>query len=213
VAFHSLRPPFLGPVQINFGLNPETLPHWERTVTRVRPGVDLAIFRRGWVSPAFWRHSIGLPPLPATPSCNRIQVSGHVGRRANVSPGLVITISLYAQVEPTSVTPFATPVLRRALHASVGAYTSPAGQRRQRLTPQPTTSPNPASATPPGQEGALRVQPHWYVNDVLYYAARYGGGTILGDPNACGPRSSTRNLPPLTTEVVSSACLTATRVR
>lgn len=62
-----------------------------------------------------------------------IQVSGRVGRRADISPGLVLTIygaakprdrshyerfrtyqQLYAQVEPTSVTPFATPVLRRA---------------------------------------------------------------------------------------------------
>ena len=71
-----------------------------------------------------------------------IQVSGRIGRRADVSPGLVITIygaakprdrshyerfrtyhqSLYAQVEPTSVTPFAAPVLRRALHAAAVSY-------------------------------------------------------------------------------------------
>lgn len=64
-----------------------------------------------------------------------IQVSGRVGRNAD-KPGLVITIygaakprdrshyerfrtyhqRLYAQVEPTSLTPFAAPVLRRALH-------------------------------------------------------------------------------------------------
>lgn len=71
-----------------------------------------------------------------------IQVSGRVGRKPEVSPGLVITIygaakprdrshyerfrtyhqQLYAQVEPTSVTPFALPVLRRALHAAAVAY-------------------------------------------------------------------------------------------
>lgn len=27
----------------------------------------------------------------------------------------------------------------------------------------------------------------WYVNDVLFYAQAYGGGTVLGDPIDCGP--------------------------
>lgn len=82
-----------------------------------------------------------------------IQVSGRVGRKPSV-PGLVITIygaskprdrshyerfqtyhqQLYAQVEPTSVTPFAEPVLKRAMHAA-------AISRMRQL--QPTLDPSP----------------------------------------------------------------------
>jgi Distinct helicase family with a unique C-terminal domain including a metal-binding cysteine cluster len=71
-----------------------------------------------------------------------IQVSGRVGRRWWETPGLVITIygaakprdrshyerfrsyhqRLYAQVEPTSLTPFALPVVQRGLHGAVLAH-------------------------------------------------------------------------------------------
>lgn len=70
-----------------------------------------------------------------------IQVSGRVGRNWETSPGLVVTIygaskprdrshfesfqsyheRLYAAVEPTSLTPFALPVLERGLHGAAVA--------------------------------------------------------------------------------------------
>ncbi|WP_208116006.1 helicase-related protein [Labedaea rhizosphaerae] len=98
---------------------------------------------------------LGLMTIVGQPktTAQYIQVSGRVGRKATV-PGLVITIygatkprdrshyerfrtyhqQLYAQVEPTSVTPFAEPVLKRALHASAIA-------RMRQL--QPALEPNP----------------------------------------------------------------------
>ncbi len=71
-----------------------------------------------------------------------IQATGRVGRDWRRHPGLVVTVygpskardrshferfqtyheRLYEQVEPTSVTPFAAPVLDRALHAVIVAY-------------------------------------------------------------------------------------------
>jgi hypothetical protein len=42
----------------------------------------------------------------------------------------------------------------------------------------------------------------WYVNDVLYYASRYGGGIVPVDPNGCGPGTNDVKLPSLTNERV-----------
>lgn len=86
-----------------------------------------------------------------------IQVTGRVGRRWMERPGLVATIfspskprdrshfekfksyhqKLYAQVEPTSVTPFAAPVVDRALHAVMAGYVRQRGTDQQSLSPTP----------------------------------------------------------------------------
>ena len=86
-----------------------------------------------------------------------IQVTGRVGRRWWERPGLVITLygaskprdrshfeqfrtyhsQLYAQVEPTSVTPFSPPVLDRALHAIMAAYVRQRGDQSQSQSPYP----------------------------------------------------------------------------
>ena len=86
-----------------------------------------------------------------------IQVTGRVGRRWWERPGLVITLygaskprdrshfekfrtyhsQLYAQVEPTSVTPFSPPVLDRALHAIMTGYVRQRGNEGQSLSPYP----------------------------------------------------------------------------
>lgn len=100
---------------------------------------------------------LGLMTIVGQPktTAQYIQVSGRVGRNEN-TPGLVITIygaakprdrshyerfrtyhqQLYAQVEPTSVTPFAEPVLKRALHAA-------AISRMRQLNPTLDPSPFP----------------------------------------------------------------------
>jgi len=86
-----------------------------------------------------------------------IQVTGRVGRHWWERPGLVVTLygaskprdrshfekfrsyheRLYAQVEPTSVTPFSPPMLDRALHAIMAAYARQLGDRNAALSPYP----------------------------------------------------------------------------
>ncbi|HEX7717843.1 MAG TPA: lytic murein transglycosylase, partial [Marmoricola sp.] len=48
-----------------------------------------------------------------------------------------------------------------------------------------------ASGVTAGVDGVRRAlfaynHADWYVNDVLYYAAAYGGGVVAGDPSDCG---------------------------
>lgn len=86
-----------------------------------------------------------------------IQVTGRVGRSWWTRPGLVATIytaskprdrshyekfrtyheRLYAQVEPTSVTPFSPPALDRALHAVIVAYARQRGDKGVADSPYP----------------------------------------------------------------------------
>ena len=86
-----------------------------------------------------------------------IQVAGRVGRRWYERPGLVVTVlgpnnprdrshyerfrsyheRLYAQVEPTSVTPFSPPVLERALHAVMAAFIRQSGDPNMSARPLP----------------------------------------------------------------------------
>jgi hypothetical protein len=61
------------------------------------------------------------------------------------------------------------------------------------------------SAGAAGVRRALFAYNHvdWYVNDVLYYASRYGGGTVSGDTNGCGSGNGNRSLPSFTGEGVA----------
>jgi hypothetical protein len=89
-----------------------------------------------------------------------IQVTGRVGRRWWERPGVVVTIyvaskprdrshfekfrsyheKLYAQVEPTSVTPYSRPALDRALHALMVGYVRQCGSAEAGRSPNPVPS-------------------------------------------------------------------------
>lgn len=86
-----------------------------------------------------------------------IQVSGRIGRLWKERPGVVVTVygatkardrshyekfrtyheRLYAQVEPTSVTPFSRPVVMRALHAVMAGFVRQTGTQQQADSPNP----------------------------------------------------------------------------
>jgi hypothetical protein len=86
-----------------------------------------------------------------------IQVTGRVGRKWEERPGLVVTLygaakprdrshfekfrsyheRLYAQVEPTSITPFSPPMLDRALHAIMVSYVLQQGDKSVIARPYP----------------------------------------------------------------------------
>lgn len=107
-----------------------------------------------------------------------IQVTGRVGRKAD-RPGLVVTIytaskprdrshfekfrsyheRLYAQVEPTSVTPFSRPALDRAAHAAIASYVRQLGDADQAESPYPFPEALFAEAARIMEERAASVDP------------------------------------------------------
>ena len=86
-----------------------------------------------------------------------IQITGRVGRKWDERPGLIVTIyppsrprdrshfekfrsyheRLYAQVEPTSVTPFSPPAIERGLHAVMAGYVLQFGDEQNVGSPHP----------------------------------------------------------------------------
>lgn len=86
-----------------------------------------------------------------------IQITGRVGRKWDERPGLIVTIyppsrprdrshfekfrsyheRLYAQVEPTSVTPFSPPAIERGLHAVMAGYVLQFGDEQNVDSPHP----------------------------------------------------------------------------
>ena len=108
-----------------------------------------------------------------------IQVSGRIGRRWWERPGLVVTVygptkprdrshyerfrsyheRLYAQVEPTSVTPFSPPSLERAAHALLIAYVRQKQRMGSAATPLPYPDAEVKNATALLTQRVARVDP------------------------------------------------------
>ncbi len=99
---------------------------------------------------------MGVVGQPKTTS-QYIQVTGRVGRNWRERPGLILSLyspsrprdrshferfrsyhqRLYAQVEPTSVTPFSRPAMERALHAVMAIYARQTGDLDVASSPRP----------------------------------------------------------------------------
>ncbi len=141
-----------------------------------------------------------------------IQVTGRVGRRWEERPGLVVTLygaakprdrshfeqfrsyheRLYAQVEPTSVTPFALPVLERAVHAALVTYVRQRAPIRQEPYPIPSELAEEAAALlrrranavgsgvePADLERVLHKRLHEWRN---WQRTKWDGNPEYGDP-------------------------------
>ncbi|MGV8967704.1 MAG: NlpC/P60 family protein [Cellulomonas sp.] len=73
-----------------------------------------------------------------------------------------------------------------------------------------------ASGVTAGVDGVRRAlfaydHADWYVNDVLYYAAAYGGGVVAGDPSDCGIGGrGNPALPPLPNQQIATVLAFAT---
>ncbi|AXH96792.1 helicase [Ornithinimicrobium avium] len=140
-----------------------------------------------------------------------IQVSGRVGRRWWERPGLVVTLygaakprdrshyerfrsyheKLYAQVEPTSVTPFAKPVMQRALRAALVAYVRMYGPEGSKPWPYPQELAERGSALLLARLRRVDASEMGAATELLALAARewqhwgraeWDGNYLTGDP-------------------------------